>query len=83
MSTLVVNLMSNSFMALFIFFLFPAVSFIDKFGLRWGTLFGIGFSAAGCWLRCLVNVNFYFCLIGQFLIAAATPWIINSPTLLT
>ena len=82
-TTLVVNLMSDSFFIFFLFLNFPAVNFIDKYGLRWGTIFNMFFTTLGCWLRCLINVNFNFCMIGQFIIAASTPWIINSPTLVT
>ena len=63
-STLVVNMMSDSFFIFFVILNFPAVNFIDKYGLRWGTLFNMALTMIGCWLRCLINVSFTFCTIG-------------------
>lgn len=60
----VTMMMSYVFMMLYLPVNFPSVWVVDKWGLRAGTLMGIGFTTAGYWLRCLINVNFYTCLIG-------------------
>jgi len=61
---LMVNMMSYSFMVLYLPMNFPCVYVIEKYGLRWGVIGGIVTTALGCWSRCLINTNFYFLLIG-------------------
>ena len=70
-------------MLLYIFFNFPSVYIVDKYGLRTATIFGIGLTCLGYWLRCLINVNFYTCLFGQTLMAIGQPFLYNSPALVT
>ena len=64
-----VNCMSYSFMVLFLPMNFPCVYVLEKFGLRWGIIGGIASTCLGLWVRTLLNVNFYFLLIGQIIMA--------------
>ena len=52
---LIINLMSYSFMALYVPVNFPSVYIVDKYGLRVGTLIGISLTTFGICIRCLVN----------------------------
>ena len=81
--TLMVNMMSYSFMALYLPMNFPCVYLTETYGLRWGVLGGIIPTAIGCWSRCLVNVNFYFLLAGQVIMALCQPCLYNAPALVT
>jgi uncharacterized membrane protein YciS (DUF1049 family) len=56
-------------MAIFIMFVFPTNYVLDKGGLKLGVLMGLIFTAAGMWVKCLINQGFYFVLIGQFIAA--------------
>lgn len=62
---------------------FPSVYIVEKWGLRVGTLFGIVLSTIGLWIRCLINVNYYTCLVGQILLAIGQPFMYNAPALVT
>mmetsp|Transcript_22949 Transcript_22949/g.28481 ORF Transcript_22949/g.28481 Transcript_22949/m.28481 type:complete len:127 (+) Transcript_22949:114-494(+) len=66
---LMVNMMSYSFMVLFLPMNFPCVYITDRYGLRWGVIGGIASTAIGLWIRCLLNVHFSFALIGQVIMA--------------
>jgi fucose permease len=50
-----VNMMSYSFMVLFLPMNFPCVYVLETYGLRWGVLLGIVSTAVGLWMRCLIN----------------------------
>ena len=63
-SALMVNMMSYSFMVLYLPMNFPCVFVVEKKGLRWGVILGSGFTAIGLWTRCLINKNFYLALVG-------------------
>ena len=76
-------MMSNQFMLLYLPFNFPSVYIVDKYGLRAATIFGIGLTTAGYWLRCLINTSFYTCLFGQTFMAMGQPFLYNSPALVT
>jgi len=62
---------------------FPSVYVVDKWGLRIGTIVGIGFTTAGVWLRCFINLNFYTCLAGQIMMGIGQPFLYNAPALVT
>jgi len=68
-SALTVNMMSYSFMVLFLPMNFPSVHVIEKYGLRCGIIAGIVSTAAGLWVRCFINTNFYTALVGQIIMA--------------
>ena len=56
-------------MLLYLPFNFPSVYIVNNYGLRAATIFGIGLTTIGYWLRCLINNNFYTCLFGQTFMA--------------
>ena len=64
-STLVVNLLSNCYLALLLPMNFPCVYFTEKYGLRWATLAGMTIMTLGSWVRCFINQDFYTALVGQ------------------
>ena len=82
-SLLVVNLLSNCYMAFYLPMNFPTVWFVEKYGLKWGTFLGIAIMTVGIWIRCFVNTNFYTVMVGQFMMAAISPIICNTPALVT
>ena len=61
--------MSQSFMIMFVPMNFPSVAALDIWGLRTGVLIGIGLTTLGLWLRCLINTNFIFAIVGQTVMA--------------
>ena len=82
-SPLMVNLMSYSFMALYLPMNFPCVYVIEKFGLRWGIIGGIASTALGLWVRTLLNHDFMYALIGNIIMALGQPLLYNSPAQVT
>ena len=58
------NMMSYSFMVLFLPMNFPCVYIIEVYGLRMGVILGIVTTAIGMWTRTLINVSFTYALIG-------------------
>ena len=78
-----VNLMSYSFMALYLPMNFPCVYVVEKFGLRTGIIGGIVSTALGLWTRCLINQSFLFALLGNVLMALGQPLLYNSPAKVT
>lgn len=51
-------------MAIFILTVFPSNVILDKGGLRIGILIGTFLTAAGMWVKCLVNTSPYYVLTG-------------------
>ena len=82
-SSLVVNCMSYSFMALYLPMNFPCVYVIEKYGLRWAIVGGIVTTTVGLWMRTLLNVNFMFLAAGQIIMALGQPLMYNAPALVT
>ncbi len=80
---LMVNLMSYSFMVLYLPMNFPCVYVVEKFGLRIGVIGGIVSTAVGLWLRCFINTSFYIALIGQIVMALGQPLLYNTPAKVT
>ena len=60
-------------------FTFPSNYAIDIYGPRKGVLFGIGSTALGMSIKCLINVDFYLCILGQVFAAIGQPFIVNAP----
>ncbi|CDW72822.1 major facilitator superfamily protein [Stylonychia lemnae] len=58
---------------------FPSVYALDKWGSRYGVLIGIFLTTVGLWLRCLINYNFIWAIIGQTVLAIAQPFTFNAP----
>ena len=69
MSSLIVNMMSYSFMALYLPMNFPCVYVVETYGLRWGVVGGILSTTLGLWIRVFINKNFYSALIGNVVMA--------------
>ncbi len=63
--------MSYSYMIMFVPVNFPSVAALDKWGLRFGVSFGIILTTLGLWLRCMINIDFWFAIIGQTILAIA------------
>lgn len=80
---LMVNLMSYSFMVLYLPMNFPCVYVVEKFGLRIGVIGGIVSTAVGLWLRCFINTSFYIALVGQIVMALGQPLLYNTPAKVT
>ena len=80
---MIVNLMSYSFMALYLPMNFPCVYVVEKYGLRWGVVSGIIITTIGLWIRVLINESFYFALVGQIIMALGQPLLYNSPAKVT
>jgi MFS family permease len=78
-----INYMSMIYMVMFLPMYWPVVLVTDKYGLRTTLLIGICGTAFGCVLRVLVNIGFYWAMIGQFFMASAQIFIYNSPAKLT
>ena len=64
MSLFEIQYMTLSYLLLFVVANFPSVYVLDKYGLKIGVVCGIVLTAGGLWIRCLLNYNFYFALLG-------------------
>jgi hypothetical protein len=51
-------------MIMFVPINFPSVIALDKWGLRMGVTIGIALTTLGLWLRCFINFNFWFAVVG-------------------
>ena len=69
-STLVINCISYSFMALYLPSNFPCTYITEKYGLRWAVICGMLTTTLGLWVRTLLNIDFTFALIGNIIVAA-------------
>ena len=59
-----VQYLTLCYLLMFVVANFPSVYVLDKFGLRNGVIVGILLTAVGLWIRCLINYNFVWCIIG-------------------
>ena len=57
---------------------FPSVFALDQWGLRIGVLVGMALTTFGLMLRCLINFNFIYAIIGQTIMSIGQPFIINA-----
>ena len=64
MSIFVINYMSLIYLVVYPFMNFPSVFALDKLGLRKGITIGILLTTLGIWIRCLINYNFIFMIVG-------------------
>eukprot|EP00005_Dracoamoeba_jomungandri_P003517 CAMPEP_0174258512 /NCGR_PEP_ID=MMETSP0439-20130205/7488_1 /TAXON_ID=0 /ORGANISM="Stereomyxa ramosa, Strain Chinc5" /LENGTH=437 /DNA_ID=CAMNT_0015342045 /DNA_START=49 /DNA_END=1362 /DNA_ORIENTATION=- len=78
-SNIYVNLLSISFMIVYIPLTFPASWAIDQIGLRFGLLTGAFFTFIGAWVRVCGEWSFYPIYVGQILAAIGQPFILNAP----
>lgn len=59
-----INYMSLIYMVMFLPVNFPSVTALDKWGLRYGVIIGIGLTVIGLWVRCLLNYTFISAIVG-------------------
>jgi FLVCR family feline leukemia virus subgroup C receptor-related protein len=57
---------------------FPANYVVDKYGTKIGNTIACLFSILGSWLKCLINVNFNYAILGQLCVGIANPFILNA-----
>ena len=67
------------FVILYIPLMFPANYLIENKGISIPIWIASVTMIAGAWIRMLVNVNFYFVLIGQILMAFGQPFMMTAP----
>ena len=67
------------YMAIFIIFVLPTNYILDRAGLRVGVTLGVALTAIGMWIKCLINYNFNYVLIGQIFAAFGQPLISCAP----
>jgi hypothetical protein len=72
-----INLGTFLFLFMQPFFSFPANYVIDNYGIKESLYCGDFFILLGCGLRCLVNYNFIYFIIGQTLIGMGVPFVVN------
>jgi len=75
-----VALIPASFMILYIFVNFPSSWIIDLRGIRQGMLLGIIATTVGAGIRTLVNIDFTYMVIGQFICSIGQPLLLNATT---
>jgi len=69
-----------SYMVMYIFVNFPSNWVLDMKGIKKGVVVGAVLTALGSGVRCLIDFDFSFMIIGQVLCAIAQPFILNAPT---
>lgn len=52
----------------------------DKYGIRIGTMIGGFMIIVGTALKCLININYYFTVVGSLLCGIGNSFICNCPT---
>lgn len=77
-SQTLVHTVALCFPTCFLIFTFPSIFVINRFGCRNGVVFGAFVNAAGQVIKCFVNHNFYWCLVGNILAAVGQPFLINA-----
>ena len=53
-----------TYMVIFVIVNYPAFWVIGRFGLRVAVILGMGLSAIGMVVKCLINNNFYWVIVG-------------------
>ncbi len=62
-----INLVSSVLVISQVVFAFPGNYIMDKFGLKKALILNGFFMISGMWVRCLVNYNFYFVILGNMI----------------
>ena len=62
---------------------FPSIYILEYKGLKLGVILGTIFSVVGAWIKCALNNDFKYAIIGQTLMAIGHPFLFNSPSLLS
>lgn len=79
-----INYLSQSFMLMYVPMNQPAVIVLDrKNGLYRGLVLGMVLTTLGLWLKCLVNASFAYVVVGQTILAAGQPFLLNGCTKLS
>jgi FLVCR family MFS transporter 7 len=75
-----IDMMSISYMIMFILFSIPASWVVDKFGYRYSLIFGAVLTAVFGIVRAIWADDFMVVLIAQFIIAIGQPFLLNIST---
>ena len=78
-SIMKINFLSWTFMLMYVPVNPVATWFLEKYGLRKSAILGVGIELMGFWLRTLINRNFNWVMLGQFLISVGQPFLYNMP----
>ncbi len=73
-------LLTASYMLVYIPMNFPATWAIDKYGLKWGTGFGVILTGVFSLLRAFAGTNFPLLMFAQIMTAVGQPFVLNSFT---
>ena len=68
--SVIISSIGVTFMAIYIVVNFPANYAMDRLGLKYCILIGATLTTFGMCIKVLVNVSFYYVMIGQFIAAA-------------
>jgi len=79
-SSMSIDMMSMSYMIMFIFFSIPASWVVDRFGFRCSLIIGAILTAVFGVVRAVFADNFTIILIAQFIIAIGQPFLLNIST---
>ena len=60
----VVNSLTILYLLVSIFTNLPSNYLLDRMGCRNGIIAGLFLSLVGMWVKCLINVNFWFAILG-------------------
>lgn len=74
-----ISLIGITYMIVFILVNYPSNYVIDKYGLRTAVLIGMGFTALGMIVKCLINISFAYVIVGQVLAACGQPLLSIAP----
>lgn len=78
-----ISLIGIIYMIVFILVNYPSSYIIDRSGLRIAVLIGMTFTVLGMLVKCAVNVNFAFIIVGQFIAACGQPLLAIAPAKLS
>lgn len=79
-SSFSIDMLSVSYMIMFILFSIPASWIVDRFGYRYSLIIGAVLTAVFGGLRAVYAENFTVVLIAQFIIAIGQPFLLNIST---
>lgn len=79
-SSISIDLLSMSYMIMFILFSVPASWVVDRFGYRYSLIIGAVLTAVFGAVRAIFAGNFTIVLIAQFIIAIGQPFLLNIST---
>ena len=77
--SVIISSIGVTFMVIYIIVNFPANYAMEKLGLKYGILIGVTLSTLGMCVKVLVNVSFYYVMLGQFIAAVGQPFLGCAP----